>query len=552
MTDVACQQYAGFNLWLNFEGAKIRTLVSQTVPSPYADMGVAATETSVFGRSATSMAATLVPLPISMWQISSDDSLSSFNRWRVGGLKSMLNTLKRFYLMIPESVRGLIRFVPPRLRFGRTFYRTQRLLKISEFWEAERHKKWQLHMLIKLCLYAKRYVPFYRKLFKKHKIRPEKFKSLDYINDIPPITKKDVQKNLEDLISRAVPFWQVHTTATGGSTGRPFVFLLDDSAVSREWAFIFYMWRRVGYSPYVWKATLRGVPFLHGRLYVVNPFYNEVVLSPFQLSPSNAGEYLRIISRFSCRYIHGYPSAITVLARYLIANNLPPPQIKAVLACSENIYSGQRELIEDAFHTRFFSWYGMSEKVVLAGECEHSSLYHCFPQYGITQILAKDGTPINEPGVRGEIVGTGFINWVVPFIRYRTEDYAEFAEGVCRCGRQFPLIKDVQGRWHQEMLVGKTGTLVSVTALNMHSPVFKNVARLQFVQEVPGKVLLRVVPLPTFGRQDRSAIIDALKQKVSDEIVFDIHIVDETELTPVGKGKLVVQNIKDDDFFRLF
>ena len=44
--------------------------------------------------------------------------------------------------------------------------------------------------------------------------------------------------------------------------------------------------------------------------------------------------------------------------------------MRALLCGSENVREGQREYLERVFKTRFYSWYGMSEKVILAGECE--------------------------------------------------------------------------------------------------------------------------------------------------------------------------------------
>ena len=63
-----------------------------------------------------------------------------------------------------------------------------------------------------------------------------------------------------------------------------------------------------------------------------------------------------------------------------------------------------------------------------------------------------------------EIVATTFNNWTMPFIRYKTNDYAILTDGACKCGRNFPLIKEVVGR-AQEFLVDKDENLISASAL---------------------------------------------------------------------------------------
>jgi hypothetical protein len=41
-----------------------------------------------------------------------------------------------------------------------------------------------------------------------------------------------------------------------------------------------------------------------------------------------------------------------------------------LLTGSENVYDDQRAVIERVFQRRLFSWYGHSEKLVMAAECD--------------------------------------------------------------------------------------------------------------------------------------------------------------------------------------
>src|SRR5690606_24049033 len=135
----------------------------------------------------------------------------------------------------------------------------------------------------------------------------------------------------------------------------------------------------------------------------------------------------------------------------------------------------QRERIEAAFNTRVYSWYGHSERVVLAGECESSSSYHHFPDYGILEIIDDQGRLCTKEGERGEIVGTGLLNYCMPLIRYRTGDYATRLESYCACERHWNRFCDVEGHRKQEMIVTRNGGRVSLAALNMHGDIFEKV-----------------------------------------------------------------------------
>ena len=71
-------------------------------------------------------------------------------------------------------------------------------------------------------------------------------------------------------------------------------------------------------------------------------------------------------------------------------NSIKPfESVRAILCGSENIYKPQRRLLKDVFKGRVYSWYGHSEQVSLAGECEKSSYYHIFPEYGITELIGQ-------------------------------------------------------------------------------------------------------------------------------------------------------------------
>ena len=153
------------------------------------------------------------------------------------------------------------------------------------------------------------------------------------------------------------------------------------------------------------------------------------------------------------------------------------------------VYPEQREMVEEVFGCRYFSCYGHTEKLVFASECEESTDYHIWPTYGYFELLDENDKPVTTPGVRGEIVATGFINTVMPFIRYRTGDWATYVGNRCdACGRKHTIIRDIRGHRTQEILITANGSEISWTALNMHNDTFLNVQQFQFRQEKPGSV----------------------------------------------------------------
>src|SRR5690606_34530254 len=133
----------------------------------------------------------------------------------------------------------------------------------------------------------------------------------------------------------------------------------------------------------------------------------------------------------------------------------------------------QKNLIQNILNIRMLTWYGHSEKLILAHEgvtCEH---YHCNPFYGYAEIIDENGRPATHPGDFGELVGTGFINSRTPFIRYRTGDYAEFVGNTCpNCGHIGLTFKNIKGRWNGDKILLSNNTFITTTALNLHDKIY--------------------------------------------------------------------------------
>src|SRR5262249_39697525 len=135
---------------------------------------------------------------------------------------------------------------------------------------------------------------------------------------------------------------------------------------------------------------------------------------------------------------------------------------------------------------------------------------------------------------------------VVPFIRYRTGDYATYLGDRCsECGREHPLVGDILGHRIQETLVAADGSRITWTAINVHDDTYDNVRQLQFYQDAPGRALLRIAPGPEFSERDRARIHRQLALKLKKQLTFEIELVDEVSLTRSGKRIYVEQHIAD-------
>ena len=400
----------------------------------------------------------------------------------------------------------------------------------------------------RICALAYEHSAFYREWFDRAGFDPRDLRQPEALQALPPIDRRTVREHLHAMCTVDPATSNVDFVSTGGTGGQPLHFYIGAERSSIEYAYLVTSWERAGFTLGATMAVLRGrvvPPRRDGLRCEYDPLLRHWYYSAFHLDDEDMRRYIEHMRGIGPCFLHVYPSTVAILARFIRRSGLAvPPNIRGIIAESEVVYPQQRRLVEDVFAVRYFSCYGHTEKVVAAAECEHSSDYHVWPTYGYFELLDEQGRPVTRPGQRGEIVGTGFINTVVPFIRYRTGDFATYVAERCdACGRNHTLIRDIRGHRTQEMLIARDGSLIPWTALNMHDDSFSNVVRFQFYQDRPGFAVLRIVPGASFTQTDRRRIAARLAEKLAGRIELHIELVPQIDTTPRGKATYVIQKL---------
>lgn len=438
--------------------------------------------------------------------------------------------------------------LPLGLLLGRRFRRQLRFVRRADSWSPEEIRAYQCAELARILRLAYDRTPFYRELLEKAGFRPEDLRTPEDLSGLPTIDKNTVRSHLSEMYTISPDTAGVDYVSTGGTGGVPLQFYIGADRSAVEYAYLVTSWQRAGYRLGLPLAVFRGrvVPEDdHGLRHEYDPLLRQHYYSNFHMTDGNMARYLEHVCGIGECFLHGYPSSLAALARHLQRTNAEPPtNVRGMIAESEIVYPDQRGLIESTFRCRLFSCYGHTEKLVLAAECERSTDCHVWPTYGYFELLDENDRAVTTPGQRGEIVGTGFINAVVPFIRYRTGDYATYVGDHCQsCGRPHVLLRDIAGHRVQEYLVASDGAGISWTALNMHDNTFANVRQFQFFQDAPGTAELRVIPAVGFGEADEDRILRSLQRKFDGRLNFTIQLVESIPLSPMGKAIYVDQRI---------
>jgi phenylacetate-CoA ligase len=425
--------------------------------------------------------------------------------------------------------------------FRKNYQKNYSFLQKSQWWSRAQHEEYQLTQLLRLLHHSYDNVPYYHKVFDSVGLRPKDICSLEDFRRLPFLTKNIVKEHVNELKAMNYPNRSFEPITTGGSTGAPLSFYIERGiSLTTYLAF---------YKTFLDRADCRFTDryvFLVGNetAYRYQLFGRVLSLSSFFLTDENLTIYLQKLKKHKPKFIVAYPSAITILARFMIRNHIASfPNINAIICSGETLFEWQRNILEETFHCNVYSYYNHREQTVFAATCKESNYFHIFPEYGITELIRKDGRPVTKEGELGEIVGTGFTNFNFPFIRYRTGDIGIYTTETCHCGRQYPLFKNIEGRL-QEFIVSRTGHFIPLTGVYGLTAQYSNqVKECQLCQEKPGEIIVRIVKDKDFTKKDEDCILKGFQKKFRGDVIFSLEYVDDITRTIGGKYQFLIQNL---------
>lgn len=425
-----------------------------------------------------------------------------------------------------------------RRRYGGEHRATLAALRDSQWFTADRLEADQLLQLNTLLLHAGRTTPRYRELG----LGGAKFTTVKQLREIPTLSKDDLRANPANSLSDVARGRKLVEIHTGGTTGTPLTVLCDQRALQRNYAFFARLREWAGITRHARVATFAGRTLVSPKQ-SSPPFWrhnrpaNTVLYSSYHLSPSTLPAYVEHLAEWKPELIDSYPSSIEPIARYLVSNGIDRIRPKAIITSSETLAPTVRAVISEAFGAPVFDHYGSAEMGAFISQCERGS-YHANSEFGIVEIL-RDGQPA-EPGQSGEIVATGFVNRIMPLIRYRTGDMAMISDKTCTCGRSFPVIEELMGRI-DDVIITPEGRRIGRL-----DPIFKAVDgfyEARIVQDKSDHVRVEYVAGEELVEDQRRIFTRELSNRLGPSMRIDVVRVDRIPRTRGGKLRMVVNEL---------
>lgn len=434
---------------------------------------------------------------------------------------------------LPYWIGNVLSKIPYRFRpgIGNVYEKRKKELSADIAFGNALKKGFAFDRMKEIVEYSYRSVPFYKKFYDENNFNPSHLQEFSDLKKIPIINKKILQSvSLEERSSSVKNKYLVNT---GGSSGNPLSFYIEPDSIGHEWAHMHHVWASVGFNYKDLKLTFNGINRSEELVSydAARHQYNFNVY--LNLSDEDfKREVLNLFGTRRVKYLHGYPSAIfefTVRCQKCLDDKeqkLLNRNLKGVLFGSEFPQKSNRAFIESYFKVSSVSWYGHTERAVLAYEKEDKETYFPFLTYGYAEV--------ENIGEQNHLVGTSYYNYASPLIRYDTEDSI------------YPVIKDglltsfrIEGGRSGEFILDKNGQRIPLTALifGRHHDLFNVCGSIQVSQKKAGEATIHYTLNPGVTIDNPRLLFDS----EGVEIVFHFSEESEPQKSISGKVNLLVR-----------
>ena len=426
--------------------------------------------------------------------------------------------------------KAYYKYVPFRYRYGKVYGQTLDLLLKSQHWDEEKLKDYQWCQLRKLLHHCYTQVPYYEEIFKKNNWTPQDFREIEDLKNFPVLTKGLINEHRENLVARNYRDKHQYSISTSGSTGEKLTFFVDDDTFKREAAF--------GMRSYIQQgADQYDTPTVWLRRYVPpNPesslwYYDEelkrLYMSAYHLNVHTLESYLKKLNDGQYRTMCTYPSAAYILACLCEEKGGFPYYLKKIHTTSEVLTRKWYDKIKDVFHIIPCGHYGQMEKVSFMHQTEESTDMIQNLEYGVNEFEdIGDGTH--------SLIATGFINYYMPLLRYKTDDNFIIKDG---------KVKEVVGRT-SDILVSADGS--RLPGVNFYSWIDKKMPAIkmfQITQTSSKDIQFNYTQNPRDQEDIRGKIVEGLRARLG-EMNYVIRRVDEIKRdVGTNKFKCIINNM---------
>ncbi len=390
---------------------------------------------------------------------------------------------------------------------------------------------WQSQKLRNLIKHAYENTLYYHDLFTKLKIIPSDIKSIKDLKLLPPLTKNDIRLNYQGLLANNLDNIPHQHSSTGGSSGDPLVFVLDNNSWSYSNGNIIYNWEKLGYKYGDRYIALGSTSlFIDKKKSLKHAVYyrlkNKVGLNGVNMSDEVCENYINLIKREKIRFIYGYASSIYLLAKYVLKKNIKI-NLETCFPTSEICTEHYKNSISSAFNCKVLDCYGAHDGGITAFEHRPGRF-----EVGYNSIINYDEhLTLPQP-----IYLTDLFNYAMPMINYGLGDEVIISHSPnVENAFNGQVINKVVGR-SSELIEFDNGSVLTGPGFTI---LFKDlpVEFYSILKSGGNSIICKITPLESFTDVHEKIILETVRNQVGDDVKVRVVITDK--ILTGQNGKLV-------------
>ncbi len=408
-------------------------------------------------------------------------------------------------------------------------------LNQMEKWTEEQICTWQLQNLKALVDHAYHHTVYYREMFDKLGILPCDINNFDDLKKLPPLTKDIVRERFNDIASDNIRKVKHRKSATGGTTGEPFQYIVDENTWGIITASKIFSWKKTGYrygDLYLSLGSRSLFPV--NKKSLVHEIYfrlrNTIPLNGMNMDDENCEKFMQLVKKYNVKYIYGFASPLYLLALYSKRKGYNV-RIKA-FSTAEKLTPQYREVIESAWKEPVMDCYGSRDGGMTAYEVNSGRYNVTYNAYCETM----------KEGEASELLCTNLVERAFPLIRYQGGDNVWLAGDKEKMGYNGQVIKEVVGRTPDIMLFGN-GHKLTFGGFNTLFRDFSCIKAFRLIKNGDLGLKIQIQKKSTYSAQDESLIIQTVKKYTGEEVGINIEYVDGFEPLENGKRSFFMNEI---------
>ena len=399
-------------------------------------------------------------------------------------------------------------------------------------------KEFQDARLRRLVCHAYDAVPFYRKLFDRHRLHPRHIRGTVDLDLIPTVTKQELRAQLpRNVVASGLDPAQLLTARTSGSSGEPFVIRRTWTEQSLQYLLRLRAFGLLGVRVGDRIATVGLVrpgspsdPKAIGRALHATGLKQTLKIDGLQ----DPAAIVAQLDAYRPDVVTGMPGMLCRVADHLMDQEERKVRPRLLIVGGEVLTPVMRRRLAEGFGAPVRETYASHEFPLLGWECARGGGFHTCDD-GVILEVVHEGRPARE-GERGEVVATNLHAYAMPFIRYRLGDIATRGEHHPNCSQPFSSIRSIQGRMIDYFQLPDGRVIHPYQILSSFIAGGDSwIRQYQLLQEREDRIVLRVQPAQAPGSERLSALEQSVLSLLGPQVDFQVQLVDDIPLEETGK-----------------